>query len=73
MENYKRQPVFLYDGFAGVALFLSALVSITDDPDIKRLNEATIQSLKRSINSAVENPDGDSLPGIRVEHLIHFE
>ncbi len=46
---------FLYDGFAGVALFLSALDSITDDPDIEKLNEATIKSLKRGIDSMVIN------------------
>lgn len=51
-DKFRMQPMtlFLYDGFAGVALFLSALTSVTDVAEIKRLNEATIKSLRRGLD-----------------------
>ena len=56
-EKYRMQPMgmFIYDGFAGVALFLSALSSVTDDPVIQSLSEATLKSLKRTIIEVEKN------------------
>jgi type 2 lantibiotic biosynthesis protein LanM len=51
------QPIswFLYEGLAGVALFISALRSISDDPEIVKLNEALLISLKQGLKQ-LENP-----------------
>ena len=51
------QPIslFLYEGLAGVTLFISALRSISDDPEIVKLNEALIISLKQGLKK-LENP-----------------
>ncbi|MEI6455684.1 MAG: type 2 lanthipeptide synthetase LanM family protein [bacterium] len=56
-ERYRMQPmsVFLYDGFAGVALYLSALFSITGDPVAGRLNECTIRSLRQGLEHIEKN------------------
>jgi type 2 lantibiotic biosynthesis protein LanM len=47
-ERFRSQPISfdLYDGLQGVALFLSALLSVKDDPALRRLNEATVLSLR---------------------------
>lgn len=47
-EKYRMQPMslFLYDGLAGVALFLSALCSITRDEETERLYRATMTSMR---------------------------
>jgi len=52
-DRYRIQPMslFLYDGIPGVALFLSALSAVSADPDIKRLNDAAIQSLRQVIGN----------------------
>ncbi|MFZ4564538.1 MAG: type 2 lanthipeptide synthetase LanM [Bacteroidales bacterium] len=53
-EKYRMQPMgmFVYDGFAGVAMFLSALSTVTHDPVIHRIGEAALVSLKRTIGEA---------------------
>ena len=50
-ERFRMQPMtmFLYDGLPGVALFLSALTTVTDDPDVKLLNQATIRSIRQGM------------------------
>jgi len=50
-EQFRMQPMsmFLYDGLPGVALFLSALTTVSDDPEIKLLNQATIRSIKQGM------------------------
>lgn len=52
-NRYRIQPMsmFLYDGIPGVVLFLSALYAVTADPEIKRLNDAAIQSLRQVIEN----------------------
>lgn len=52
-EKFRMHPMslFLYDGLAGVALFLTALCKITGDTAACRLNEATLRSLYRGINT----------------------
>ncbi len=56
-EKYRMQPMgmFIYDGFAGVAMFLAALSSVSDDLVIQKLSEATLMSLKRTISEAHKN------------------
>ena len=48
-DRFRLQPMsfILYDGLPGVTLFLSALLSVKDDPALRRLNESTIQSLRQ--------------------------
>ena len=50
-ERFRLQPMSfdLYDGLPGVALFLSALLSVKDDPALRRLNESTLQSLRQGL------------------------
>lgn len=50
-ERFRMQPMlmYLYDGLPGVAVFLSALTTVSDDPGIKLLNQATIRSLRQGI------------------------
>ncbi|MEI6174215.1 MAG: type 2 lanthipeptide synthetase LanM family protein [Bacteroidota bacterium] len=50
-ERFRMQPMsmFLYDGLPGVALFLSALTTVSDDPGIKLLNRATIRSIRQGM------------------------
>lgn len=52
-NRYRIQPLslYLYDGIPGVALFLSALCSVTDHPEIKKLNSAAILSLRQVIKN----------------------
>jgi len=52
-NRYRIQPMsmFLYDGIPGVVLFLSALYTVTADPQIKRLVDATIKSLRQVIDN----------------------
>jgi len=52
-NRYRIQPMsmFLYDGIPGVALFLSALYTVNADPEIKRLLDGTIKSLRHVINN----------------------
>jgi type 2 lantibiotic biosynthesis protein LanM len=52
-NRFRIQPMsmFLYDGMPGMVLFLSALYAVTADPEIKRLNDAAIQSLRQVIDN----------------------
>lgn len=48
-EKYSMRPTSmdLYDGLAGIALFLSALYKVTGDRSVRQLTEATMQSFFR--------------------------
>ncbi len=48
-DKYRMQPtsMYLYDGLAGIAVFLSALYRITGDRNVGQLNDATLQSIFR--------------------------
>ncbi len=52
-NRFRIQPMsmFLYDGMPGVTLFLSALYAVTADPEIKRLNDASIKTLRQVIDN----------------------
>jgi type 2 lantibiotic biosynthesis protein LanM len=52
-NRFRIQPMskFLYDGMPGMLLFLSALYAVTADPEIKRLNEAALKSLRQVIEN----------------------
>jgi len=64
-ERFRMQPMslFLYDGLSGVVLFLSALHSITHDPEIQMLNNAGIRSLRLGIHYLVKNRN-KQIPGL---------
>jgi len=56
-ERFRMEPMLLnlYDGLPGVALFLSALVSISGDSLPKKLFDATVISLRQGIRNMQKN------------------
>ena len=56
-EKYRMQPMgmFIYDGFAGVAMFLSALSTVSDNPDIQMISDAILKSLRRTLSEVERN------------------
>jgi type 2 lantibiotic biosynthesis protein LanM len=56
-ERFRMEPMLvnLYDGLSGVALFLSALSSFSEDPLPKKLFDATVISLRQGIRNIQQN------------------